>query len=75
MLAEIGMKTTEGAQGMATHMCRSLLGAVWREALWRSKTGSPQPKKLIGRDRFGFVLRWGQMGLFENLPRRGGESR
>jgi carnitine 3-dehydrogenase len=51
-----------------------LLEAVWREALWLINDGVATTQEIDDVIRFGFGLRWAQMGLFENYRIAGGES-
>ena len=51
-----------------------LLEAVWREALWLVNDGVATTAEIDDVIRFGFGLRWAQMGLFENYRIAGGEG-
>jgi len=51
-----------------------LLEAVWREALWLVNDGIATTQEIDDVIRFGFGLRWAQMGLFENYRIAGGEG-
>jgi len=51
-----------------------LLEAVWREALWLVNDGVATTEEIDDAIRFGFGLRWGQMGLFETYRVAGGEG-
>jgi carnitine 3-dehydrogenase len=51
-----------------------LLEAVWREALWLVNDGVATTEEIDDAIRFGFGLRWGQMGLFETYRIAGGEA-
>ncbi|HJM22419.1 MAG TPA: 3-hydroxyacyl-CoA dehydrogenase NAD-binding domain-containing protein [Acidimicrobiales bacterium] len=51
-----------------------LLEAVWREALWLVSDGVATTEEIDDVIRFGFGLRWSQMGLFENYRIAGGEG-
>ena len=50
------------------------LEAVWREALWLIKDGIATTQEIDDAIRFGFGLRWAQMGLFETYRLAGGEA-
>jgi carnitine 3-dehydrogenase len=50
------------------------LEAVWREALWLVKDGIGTTEEIDDAIRFGFGLRWAQMGLFETYRVAGGEA-
>lgn len=51
-----------------------LLEAVWRESLWLVKDGVATTQEIDDAIRFGFGLRWAQMGLFETFRLAGGEA-
>ena len=50
------------------------LEAVWREGLWLIKDGIATTSEIDDAIRFGFGLRWAQMGLFETYRVAGGEA-
>lgn len=51
-----------------------LLEAVWREALWLVNDGVATTEEIDDAIRYGFGLRWAQMGLFETYRVAGGEG-
>lgn len=51
-----------------------LLEAVWREALWLVHDGVATTEEIDDAIRYGFGLRWAQMGLFETYRIAGGEG-
>jgi carnitine 3-dehydrogenase len=51
-----------------------LLEAVWREALWLVNDGVATTAEIDDAIRYGFGLRWAQMGLFETYRIAGGEG-
>jgi carnitine 3-dehydrogenase len=51
-----------------------LLEAMWREALWLVKDGIASTAEIDDAVRFGFGLRFAQMGLFETYRIAGGEG-
>ncbi|MEO0494328.1 MAG: 3-hydroxyacyl-CoA dehydrogenase NAD-binding domain-containing protein [Actinomycetota bacterium] len=51
-----------------------LLEAVWREALWLVNDGVATTEEIDEVIRYGFGLRWAQMGLFETYRIAGGEG-
>ncbi|MFT7174511.1 MAG: carnitine 3-dehydrogenase [Halioglobus sp.] len=51
-----------------------LLEAVWRESLWLIKDGIATTEEVDDAIRFGFGLRWAQMGMFETYRLAGGEA-
>lgn len=56
------------------HIAGRLLEAVWREALWLVKDGLATTQEVDDAIRYGFGLRWAQMGLFETYRIAGGEA-
>ena len=56
------------------HIADRFLEAVWREALWLIKDGIATTEEIDDAIRFGFGLRWAQMGLFETYRVAGGEA-
>ena len=48
--------------------------AVWREGLWLIRDDVATTEELDDAIRFGFGLRWAQMGLFETYRVAGGEA-
>jgi len=51
-----------------------LLEAVWRESLWLVSDGIATTQDVDDAIRYGFGLRWAQMGLFETYRIAGGEA-
>ena len=51
-----------------------LLEAVWRESLWLVRDGIASTQDVDDAIRYGFGLRWAQMGLFETYRIAGGEA-
>ncbi len=51
-----------------------LLEAVWREALWLVNDGVATTEEIDDAIRYGFGLRWAQMGLFETYRIAGGQG-
>ncbi len=49
-----------------------LMEAVWREALWLVRDGVATTEEIDDSIRYGFGLRWAQMGLFETYRVAGG---
>lgn len=74
ILTEIGMKPLRLRKEMDAHIADRLLEAVWRESLWLIKDGICTTEELDDAIRFGFGLRWAQMGLFETYRIAGGEA-
>ncbi|WP_189412638.1 carnitine 3-dehydrogenase [Neogemmobacter tilapiae] len=74
LLTEIGMKPIVLRREIDAHIGDRLLEAVWREALWLVKDGIATTGEIDDVIRFGFGLRWAQMGLFETYRIAGGEA-
>ena len=73
-LSKIGMKPLIVRQEIDAHIADRFLEAVWREALWLIKDGVATTEEIDDAIRFGFGLRWAQMGLFETYRVAGGEA-
>ena len=56
------------------HIADRLMEAVWREALWLVHDGIATTEEIDDAIRYGFGLRWAQMGLFETYRVAGGEG-
>lgn len=56
------------------HIADRLLEAVWREALWLIRDDIATTGEIDDAIRYGFGLRWAQMGLFETYRIAGGEA-
>ncbi len=74
LLASIGMKPLRVRAEMPAHIADRFLEAVWREALWLVKDGVATTEEIDDAIRYGFGLRWAQMGLFETYRIAGGEA-
>ncbi|WP_405402578.1 carnitine 3-dehydrogenase [Paracoccus sp. Ld10] len=74
ILTEIGMKPLKVRKEIDAHIADRFLEAVWREALWLVKDGIATTQEIDDAIRYGFGLRWGQMGLFETYRVAGGEA-
>ncbi|MCV2879530.1 carnitine 3-dehydrogenase [Sedimentimonas flavescens] len=70
LLTSVGMQPVQSN----TDIGDRLLEAVWREALWLIKDGIATTQEIDDLIRFGFGLRWAQMGLFETCRIAGGEA-
>ncbi|MEM7463941.1 MAG: carnitine 3-dehydrogenase [Pseudomonadota bacterium] len=73
-LEPIGLKPLIVRQEIDAHIADRFLEAVWREALWLIKDGVATTEEIDDAIRFGFGLRWAQMGLFETYRVAGGEA-
>ena len=74
ILTEIGMKPLLVRKEIDAHIADRLLEAVWREGLWLIHDGIATTEEIDDAIRFGFGLRWAQMGLFETYRIAGGEA-
>jgi len=70
----IGMKPLHVRKEIDAFIADRLLEAVWREALWLVKDGVATTAEIDDAIRYGFGLRWAQMGLFETYRIAGGEA-
>ena len=73
-LRSIGMMPLRLRREMDAHVADRLLEAVWREALWLVKDDIATTQEIDDVIRFGFGIRWAQMGLFETYRIAGGEA-
>lgn len=73
-LVEIGMVPLLVRKEIDAHIADRFLEAVWREGLWLIKDGIATTSEIDDAIRYGFGLRWAQMGLFETYRIAGGEA-
>ena len=73
-LSAIGMHPLHVRAEIDAHIADRFLEAVWREALWLVKDGIATTEEIDDAIRYGFGLRWAQMGLFETYRIAGGEA-
>ena len=74
VLTEIGMYPLHVRAEIDAHIADRFLEAVWREALWLVKDGVATTEEIDNAIRYGFGIRWAQMGLFETYRIAGGEA-
>ncbi len=74
VLQELGMFPLYVRKEIDAHIADRLLEAVWREGLWLIKDGIATTEEIDDAIRYGFGLRWAQMGLFETYRVAGGEA-
>ncbi len=74
ILTQIGMYPLHVRAEIDAHIADRFLEAVWREALWLIKDGIATTEEIDNAIRYGFGLRWAQMGLFETYRIAGGEA-
>ena len=74
ILTSVGMHPLKVRAEIDAHIADRFLEAVWREALWLIKDGIATTEEIDDAIRYGFGLRWAQMGLFETYRVAGGEA-
>ncbi|MGI9271668.1 MAG: carnitine 3-dehydrogenase [Woeseiaceae bacterium] len=74
LLKSIGMEPLIVRNEIDAHIADRFLEACWREALWLIKDDIATTEEIDNAIRYGFGLRWGQMGLFETYRLAGGEE-
>ena len=67
-------KSTSEKKEIEAFVADRLLEAIWRESLWLIKDGITTTEELDDIVRFGFGLRYAQMGVFETYRIAGGEA-
>lgn len=70
----ISMKPLQVRVEIDAFIADRLLEAVWRESLWLVNDGVATTEEIDDAIRYGFGLRWAQMGLFETYRIAGGEG-
>jgi carnitine 3-dehydrogenase len=70
----IGMRPLHVKKEIEAFVADRLLEAVWRESLWLVKDGIATTEEIDDAIRFGFGLRWAQMGIFETYRLAGGDA-
>ncbi len=74
VLEHIGMLPLIVRKEIDAHIADRLLEAVWREGLWLINDDVATTQEIDDAIRYGFGLRWAQMGLFETYRIAGGEA-
>ena len=74
LLGSLGMHPLHLKKEIDAHVADRFLEAVWREALWLVKDGIATTEEIDDAIRYGFGIRWAQMGLFETYRVAGGEA-
>jgi carnitine 3-dehydrogenase len=72
--SSIGMRPLHIKKEIEAFVADRLLEAVWREGLWLIKDGIATTEEIDDAIRFGFGLRWAQMGMFETYRLAGGDA-
>lgn len=74
IIESIAMHPLRVRKEIDAHIADRFLEAVWREALWLVKDGIASTEEIDNAIRYGFGIRWAQMGLFETYRVAGGEA-
>lgn len=74
IITSLGMFPLHVRKEIDAHIADRFLEAVWREALWLVKDGVATTEEIDNAIRYGFGIRWGQMGLFDTYRTAGGEA-
>ncbi|MGI9297406.1 MAG: carnitine 3-dehydrogenase [Gammaproteobacteria bacterium] len=74
ILSALGMRPLHIKKEIDAFVADRLMEAAWREALWLVKDGVATTADVDDAIRFGFGLRWAQMGAFETFRIAGGEG-
>ena len=74
ILTSVGFYPLKVRAEIDAHIADRFLEAVWREALWLIKDDIATTEEIDNAIRYGFGLRWAQMGLFETYRIAGGEA-
>ena len=70
----VGMKPLHVRVEIDAFIADRLLEAVWREAMWLVNDGVATTEEIDDAIRYGFGLRWAQMGMYETYRVAGGEA-
>jgi carnitine 3-dehydrogenase len=74
LYASIGMKPLRVRKEIDAFIADRLLESVWREALWLVHDGVATTEEIDDAIKYGFGLRWAQMGMFETYRIAGGPA-
>ncbi len=74
LISSLGMYPLHVRKEIDAHIADRFLEAVWREALWLVRDGIATTEEIDNAIRYGFGIRWAQMGLFETYRVAGGEA-
>ncbi len=70
----LGMKPLWVKKEIEAFIADRLLEAIWRESLWLVKDGVATTEDIDDAVRYGFGLRYAQMGVFDTYRVAGGEA-
>jgi len=74
ILTSIGMKPLVVRKEIDAHIADRLMESMWREALWLVNDDIATTEEIDDAVRYGFGLRWAQMGIFETFRLAGGDA-
>ena len=74
VLRDLSMRPLHVRKEIDGHVADRLLEALWREALWLVHDDVATTDEIDDAIKYGFGLRWAQMGLFETYRLAGGEA-
>lgn len=74
ILTKLGFFPLHVRKEIDAHLADRFLEAVWREALWLIKDDIATTSEIDNAIRYGFGIRWAQMGLFETYRIAGGKA-
>ena len=74
IITNIGMFPLHIKKEIPAFIADRLLESVWREALWLVNDDVATTEEIDDAIRYGFGLRWAQMGLFETYRLAGGDA-
>ncbi len=74
LYASVGMKPVVVRKEIDAFIGDRLQEALWREALWLVRDGVATVEEIDDVMRYGFGLRWAQMGVFQTYRLAGGEA-
>ena len=74
VISNLGMYPLVIRKEIDAHIADRLLEAVWREGLWLINDDIATTTEVDDAIRYGFGLRWAQMGMFETYRIAGGEA-
>lgn len=72
--SSLGMQPLIVKKEIEAFIADRLLEAIWRESLWLVKDGVATTEDIDDAVRFGFGLRYAQMGVFDTYRVAGGEA-
>ena len=72
--SSVGMHPLHVKKEIEAFIADRLLEAIWRESLWMVKDGIATTQDIDDAVRFGFGLRYAQMGVFDTYRVAGGEA-